>query len=226
MTEDNLRYIPTVHPGRPISWTDAWKSTSQLASHYPFLKPVSAYMRNVYPGWVPPLWDYCARLNRMLTQLGGCDFAFVSIASTAAGLRLGTYGGSDAIDGLTRKFQEKSRHTCARCGAGGKPYRIDHDKRWPLCAACAAPFLLRDDLDRLDAVAVNAAGARPFVVLHTVPKSLKPAFNLWLANRPVVRTESGKTLGCYPWDFVGWVASLAPLKKRVAMLVKERQGTW
>lgn len=226
MKDNYSLYIPAVHPGAPMSAVDARKSTIELASHYPFLKPVSPYLRNVCPGWVPLLWEYCARLDSLLAQLGGGDFAFMSITSTATGLRLGIYGGSDAIHGLTRKFQEKSRHTCARCGASGKPYRMDHDKRWPLCAACAAPFLLRDDLETLDAVAVNAAGARPFVVLHTVPKSLKPAFNLWLTNRPMVRTESGKDLGCYPWDFVAWVASMAPLKKKVAMLVKERQGTW
>ena len=131
------------------------------------------------------------------------------------------------MEGLSRKFYEKSRHTCMRCGARGNLSRIDQDRRRVLCADCAAPFMLVEDLAALDDMSVNASGERPFVVPHGIPNTLRPAFDLWVSKRPMVRMDSGRALGgCYPWDFTAWVASLAPLRKKVAALAKERQKGW
>lgn len=222
MKNDKAVYIPAVHPGTPISSTDAWRTICELIQRYPFLEPVSPHLRRMRPGWVPLFSEYCSKLSRLLAQFSGCEFCLIAVNSTDAGLIVVANGGSDAIHGLARKYHEKSRRTCTRCGAAGKRYSIDTDKRRPLCPACAAPFLLNADLSTLDEVSANSLGARPFVVRHVIPTPLRPAFNLWVGNRPVVRTDSGMVLGVYPWDFVAWTKSLAPLRKKVEKLVKER----
>ena len=227
MKNDGSVYIPNVRPGKPISRLEAWQSTSQLVQHFPLIEPAARDLRDLCPGWVPLFWDFCGKLASLVAQSArGSKTRIASVSSGETGFLVVVEASSAAVDGLTRKYQEKSRHTCANCGAPGKPYRIDHDKQRPLCANCAAPFMLADDLKALDRMSVNAAGACPFVVPHGIPKTLRPAFDLWMSSRPMVRMDNGKVLGCYPWDFVAWVAGLLPLKNTIAALVKERQKGW
>ncbi len=125
------------------------------------------------------------------------------------------------VQGVIRKFRTRSRHTCSRCGTPGRQRQFGrHDKRI-LCAPCAAPLLLHNEVQRFDAILDQYFGYAA-LPLRRVPAGLRQSLKHWVTRQDGQPPESGDEIPI--WHVAEWRTALRPVVERLNKQIKRQKN--
>jgi hypothetical protein len=125
----------------PIPWIDADA-------------PVKAAME-IWGTTVPPGWRHLLRTTLISLHAASGSIkrdvalAAMKVVSGTSRLQFRICLEDDVIQGIVRKASERSALTCKECGSGGRLRELGDGRRAVLCPRCAAPRLLRQQIDQL-----------------------------------------------------------------------------
>ncbi len=211
----------TISPGVAVSHHNRNSFVTGLVTAYDFIPQARFAWTPVPSGWLALIGQFSHRAEALRERAGSFVVYEFAIEEDSR-LVMKTEGASKALTGLLRKFSDKSRFTCRRCGAAGKPYPIDDSKYRSYCSVCAAPLLLAGDLARLARVHPPTNGNVPIVEFNRIPASFRSIFSSWLEDRPLIRTSEGCPRGAYSWDYFEWAGNLKNLYSLTEKLAAER----
>lgn len=208
-------------PGTPLSNAEALRLRKQIAQ-IPCVNRDA--LSPVFPiGWLPLALELAKQLQGL--RQGNPDWGHLAIR------RLYVQNGIEfqvdvtdyetpAVQGVIRKFNTRSKHTCSRCSAQGRQRRLSPHEQRILCAACAAPLLLYREVQRFDALLDEHFG-NATLPLRCVPAGLRQSLRHWVARQegqpPGPRDE------IQIWHVADWRTALRPVVDRLNKQFKKQK---
>jgi hypothetical protein len=208
-----------------VSEIEAVRYRVALLRRFRFLSGSRGGVHTLPAGWLTRFREFCYRYHECTWYLSGDVSPVLNLVAYRDGAFVVSCGNQTAaVERLLSRYQRLFQRTCCRCGGAGKHY-TEGGIQEVLCPRCAAPYLLLADLHSLAQLRSSKDfAASPMVTGRQIPAALRQSFLTWAENRPAAKSPGGEILGCYPWDALTWISSLAPLQKDVEEAIKRAKN--
>lgn len=185
------------HEGTPVRWID---EDAPVASAMALWSPIvpCGWHRLLHRTFV----NLCAVSGSVRRDVA---LAAMQVVPGGYGLQLRLYTDDRVLRGIVRKTANRSQGVCQQCARAGRPRDLGEDRPRVLCPRCAAPRLLRRDIDGLLETASFLIRISVPVSQTQIPELLRSDFGA--VARAHAPAQPAEAAWMSPAHFEHWVGS-------------------